>query len=43
VREPVEIVVDGVVDAAVVLAAVAEVERRDAEVLEKRREVGSRA
>ena len=42
VRVEVEVVVDRVIDAALVLAAVADVQRRDAEMLEKRREVGAR-
>src|SRR2546428_7035610 len=41
-RVPVEVVVDGVIDAAAGLTAVAEVEGRDAGVLQERRVVGPR-
>src|SRR5260370_29272821 len=40
---PVEIVVDGVVNAAPVVASVSKIERRDAEVIEKRRVIRARA
>ena len=40
---PVEIVVDGVVDSAAVFVAIAEVQRSDAEMIEKDGPVGSRA
>src|SRR5439155_1745708 len=42
-RVPLEVVVDGVVDAAPAFAAVAEVERGDPSVLEERREIRARA
>src|SRR5580658_4635358 len=35
-REPIEIIVDRVIDAATVLAEVSEIERRDAQVIEER-------
>src|SRR5947208_4378062 len=42
-RVPLEVVVDGVIDAAAVLAAEAEIERGDSHVLQERRVVRARA
>src|SRR4029079_7294977 len=40
---PVEVVVNGVVDTTVILTAVADVERRDPQVIDERRVIGSRS